>query len=367
MKEQHVSNEINIENAEKKGVSEYKRYVKKYNKRVKMLYTFSVFLAVFISVLVYMLCENIYATCATLCLGIMEIGLIYFMNKADDTFMSEIVASLSEVLDILIELEAREVFPANEDTIVSKLQNQIVKLTRNLKKQNERETKEHENIKGLVSDLSHQLKVPMSNLRMYLDFLKNPNISEEERKEYISILEMTINRLNFLSESMIKVSRLESGLVHINQENKSINETILKAIKNAYAYAKQKGIVIKYEEEFKGEVCHDTNWTAEAIFNLLDNAIKYGDEGGVVVLSVRSLGTLVEISVQDSNDRILDEEANKIFGRFYRGKNSGIKDGVGIGLYLTREIITRQGGTVTLKSSDEGNRFSILLKEGDVA
>lgn len=110
---------------------------------------------------------------------------------------------------------------------------------------------------------------------MYSRFLKDDSISDDKRREYIDIICLSINRLNFLSESMIKISRLESGIISLNMQNQSLNETALKALKDVYAKAKAGNIEIIYNEETNISLLHDRNWTSEAIFNLLDNALKY--------------------------------------------------------------------------------------------
>lgn len=281
--------------------------------------------------------------------------------KLDDIYISNIVKDLSQILEQLMLLDETILFPCNEDTLVSKLQNQIVRLVHILKKQNEREKMEHENIKHLVSDLSHQLKTPLANLKMYTNFLRNDNLTAEQKAEYLNILDTSLERLLFLSESMIKVSRLESGLIQLECKKAQISQTILKAIKDAYAKAKEKNIEIRYEEEFNGLIFHDSKWTAEAVYNLIDNAIKYGTAGNVITVKIRELGMMIEISVEDQNTPINRDEYNAIFERFYRGKGSSKIEGVGIGLYLTREIIEKQGGYVVVKPGDIGNRFVVVL------
>lgn len=287
--------------------------------------------------------------------------LSYKIHRLDDAYITGVVAQLSQLTDILVELEEKEIFPDCEDTVVSKLQSKIIKLVRILKSQREREEQEHESIKRLVSDISHQLKTPISNLKMYSEFLAQEELSEEKQKEYVDILCLSVERLNFLSENMIKISRLESGLIHLNMQKQSLNETVLKAVKDIYPKAKLEDVEIKYQEEGRMEICHDRNWTAEAVFNLLDNAVKYSPKGGKVVLTIRKLGMFVEVSVEDENGAIPREEQNKIFSRFYRGKNSRNREGVGVGLYLTREIAVKQGGYLHLKTTGKGNIFSLVL------
>ena len=295
----------------------------KYTKRVRMLYVCSLILFVFLAVFEYVCSGKILAAIGALACGVVVFVVIRLLQKADDDFISEVVAAMSDLLDNLSELKRQQ---------VSRLQSKVDKIIDALKLQNSRERLEHENIKGLVSDLSHQLKTPISNLRMYTDFLKNPDISDDERTQYLQVLELAVDRLSFLSESMIKVSRLESGLINLDVKSQSINDTVLQAVKDVYVSAKNAGITIRYDEQVKCDIQHDRRWTAEACFNLLDNAIKYGKTGSEIVLSVRKLGLTVEISVTDENEPIGEDERTHICERVYRGRNSGDKDGVGRGL-----------------------------------
>lgn len=328
----------------------------KYTKRVRMLYVCSLLLFVFLAVFEYVCSGKIFAAIGALACGVVMYVVLKLLQKADDDFISEVVAAMSDLLDNLSELKRQQVFPENEDSLVSRLQSKVDKIIDALKLQNSRERLEHENIKGLVSDLSHQLKTPISNLRMYTDFLKNPDISDDERTRYLQVLELAVDRLSFLLESMIKVSRLESGLINLDVKSQSINDTVLQAVKDVYVSAKNAGITIRYDEQVKCDIQHDRR------FNLLDNAIKYGKTGSEIVLSVRKLGLTVEISVTDENEPIGEDERTHIFERFYRGRNSGDKDGVGIGLYLSREIIEKQGGMLSVIPQKDGNKFVIVLQ-----
>lgn len=299
-------------------------------------------------------------------------------HRVDDRYISGIIAELARLIDALSELTERDIFPENEDTLVSKLQGKLVKLVKVLRKRQQAEERDKENVKSLVSDISHQLKTPIANLRMYTDFLQDETLSPEQRKEYMEVLCISVERLSFLSESMIKISRLESGLISLHAERQSLNGTIMQAVKAAYSRAREAGVEIRYENEEANDVviAHDRNWTAEAIFNLLDNGIKYAPErqaarnetgeaqsenNPVLTLRLRKLGTFAVVEVEDENGAIPEEEQTKIFTRFYRGKNSRDKEGIGVGLYLSREIAVRQGGYMNLRTTSRGNIFSVYI------
>lgn len=299
-------------------------------------------------------------------------------HRVDDRYISGIIAELARLIDALSELTERDIFPENEDTLVSKLQSKLVKLVKVLRKRQQVAEQDKENVKTLVSDISHQLKTPIANLRMYTDFLQDETLTAEQRKEYMEVLCVSVERLSFLSESMIKISRLESGLIQLHAERQSLNETVMQAVKAAYSRARSAGVEIKYKNEEAHDIVitHDRNWTAEAIFNLLDNGIKYApnraaDQGepgaeqsanhSVLTLRLRRLGTFAVVEVEDENGAIPEEEQTKIFTRFYRGRNSRNKEGIGVGLYLSREIAVRQGGYMNLRTTPHGNIFSVYI------
>lgn len=309
---------------------------------------------------VYIATESIAAAIITssFMLGLCILSFVQY--RLDDKYISEVTDDLSRLCDNLTTLEEKTVFPENEDTMLSKLQNKILKLVRILKKKNETAEQEHENIKSLVSDISHQLKTPIANLKMYSEFLADEDIDETQRKKYVDIISLSVDRLNFLSESMIKISRLESGLIHLQPEVQNLNETVMISIKNVFAKAKAKGIGIVYTGD-NIDVCHDRRWTAEAVFNLLDNAVKYSRGKSEISVSVKRFGMFAAVEVADENAPIPEEEQSKIFSRFYRGSSGRGIEGIGIGLYLSRKIAVEQGGYMKLKVSDKGNEFSIVL------
>lgn len=293
-------------------------------------------------------------------------GMVYWLHRMDRSYITGVVQELSDLLDTLMELTEREVFPETEDTMLSMLQGNVVKLIRRMRHQNEMTRQDQERMKGIISDLSHQFKTPLANLKMYSRFLQKEELSEKQYREYVDIICLSVERLNFLSENMIKISRLETGLIHLKCQKNKISETVLKAVKDIYPKARHMGCEIIYREDREKELWaqFDADWTAEAIFNMLDNAVKYSEnaQNKSIILSVRKLGLFAEISVEDQNGSIPEEEKNRIFRRFYRGGNSEGKEGIGLGLYLTREIALRQGGYVSVKATEQGNIFSIYLR-----
>lgn len=227
-------------------------------------------------------------------------------------------------------------------------------------------TLEKENLKSLVTDISHQLKTPLASLNLYNSILLQNGISEGERADFLIKNEASITKLHNLIDALVNISRLESNLININPEYSSIKNTIIKAINSAYVKAMDKNINISLEEFEDIKIYHDIKWTEESIFNVLDNAIKYTPMDGNIVVAVSFTINYLRIDIKDNGIGINKEEINHIFKRFYRGENKTIKDieGSGVGLYLTRKILEEQGGNIiATANTDVGSTFSLLLQK----
>lgn len=329
--------------------------------KIRLVFIAGILLTLILPLALWLMFRDIFLTAYTAAGMIVMLILMALLYKTTDSFTADIVSELSQLIDSLNELEERDVFSENEDSVVSKLQTKVIKLIRMTKMKNKRSVQEKENIKSLVSDISHQLKTPISNLIMYSGFLESGSLTDTEEANYIAVIRQSAERLNFLSESMIKISRLESGIIRLDVRRQSLNETVLKAVKEIYPKAKRKNTEIVYSEPENLIINHDRNWTSEAVFNLLDNAVKYSETGGKIYLTIKTYGRFSAVEVRDENTPIPENERAEIFRRFYRGKASAGKDGIGIGLYLVREIARRQGGYVKLNTGKNGNSFIMVF------
>lgn len=328
---------------------------------------------IYFSILLYAVCLVFILYCTyiihdhkviklSICFSIVVIGifngLIFFTNK----YISSVLEKLTELINTIIDGNEEEVFSVLNDDLLSKLQNQTIKLTGILKSQNNRLRKEKGEIQSLISDISHQLKTPFANLKMYCEFLKSDEISNEERKEFISIINNQLEKLDFLMASMIKMSRLESGIIAFKPKQCSLDNICLGAIKQAYEKAKSKNIEIQFNSGENIAISIDEKWTTEAVFNIIDNGIKYTNPNGKIVIITKRFEMFAMIEIQDNGRGIKETEINNIFKRFYRGKNAENEEGVGIGLYVSREIISMQNGFVKVKSEENmGSSFYVML------
>ncbi len=223
--------------------------------------------------------------------------------------------------------------------------------------QNVSEEKDH--IKTLIADISHQTKTPIANLLLYTELLQEEELPANA-KECTEMLHSQAEKLRFLIDALVKMSRLENGIIALKPEQTPL-EPMLEQVKRQFSTkAADKGLTLtaKQTEAF---ACFDAKWTAEALCNLVDNAIKYTQKGGVT-LSVTPYEMFVRIDVADTGIGIPESEQAKIFTRFYRSDQSREQQGVGIGLYLAREILRSEGGYIKVSSQvGKGSVFSLFL------
>lgn len=249
-----------------------------------------------------------------------------------------------------------------EEGIFNRIYSDLNKLSRSLNLKVRNLDKEKESIKELVTDISHQLKTPLASLKLYNTLLIEEELEEEEKMEFLQTNKLSINKLHNLIDSLVNISRLEANMISIKKENKGIKSTLKKAIDSVRVKANQKQISIELEDFDDIQILHDSKWTEESIFNVIDNGVKYTDENGKINISVSQTINFVRIDIKDNGIGIDKLEFNNIFKRFYR--NSEVEDieGSGVGLYLSRKILEQQGGNIIVSSKKgEGSKFSLFL------
>lgn len=291
-------------------------------------------------------------------------GLLFLLDFLHNRYNDDLLEKVTLLIEALVEQQEQHIFSEAEDTLTARLQHQLLKLRNILTAQNEMLAQEKEQIKTLISDISHQIKTPIAAANTFAQLLSDKELSDKERNEYIATLQISLEKLTFLTNSLIKMSRLESGIISLKPERNSLNDIVLQAVKTVYAKAKEKNITITFDSEQTFEAVLDFNWTAEAITNVLDNAVKYTPSGGVVGLQITDYPSYLRLDISDNGIGIPEDEQAKVFGRFYRGKQSAGIDGVGIGLYLTRDIVNKQNGYIKVASDENGTTFSLFLRKG---
>lgn len=222
---------------------------------------------------------------------------------------------------------------------------------------------EKDRIKTMISDISHQTKTPIANLLLYSELLSEGEELSPEGKEAVEMIHSQTEKLRFLIDSLVKLSRLESGIVAIDAKKNSLKELLDSVVTELGVKASEKGLKLTGPSDDSSDVeaVFDMKWTKEALINIVDNAIKYTDSGSVEI-SLSTTAVFARIDVKDSGIGISEEDSAKVFQRFYRSSEVSQREGVGIGLYLAREIITDEGGYIKLSSvKGEGTTFSIFV------
>lgn len=215
-------------------------------------------------------------------------------------------------------------------------------------------------ISALISDISHQTKTPVANLQLYAQLLSEQPLTPQG-KDCAAAISAQAEKLQTLIEVLVKTSRLETGILAIHAEPGEIAPMVERAVAQYVPRATEKGIALTVGHT-EGFAVFDPKWTEEAVCNLLDNAVKYTPSGGVVAVEVKNYELFSAIRVTDTGSGISEKEQAKIFGRFYRAPGVWQEEGVGIGLYLTRQIAEKQGGYVKVESTvGKGSVFSLFI------
>ncbi|MBU3877241.1 HAMP domain-containing histidine kinase [Faecalicatena sp. AGMB00832] len=217
-------------------------------------------------------------------------------------------------------------------------------------------------IQEIISDISHQVKTPIANVKIYTNILRQHELDPKQKNEFFDLLDGQVEKLDFLLQSMIKMSRLETGIVKLDAVKCPVQDTVMQAMNVVLMKAEEKQIELSADCPPDLEAQHDPKWTAEALGNLLDNAVKYTPPGGTVSVRAQAWEYYVRIDITDTGIGIAKEHHHDIFKRFYRSEDVSREEGVGIGLYLSREIITYEKGYISVKSTPgQGTTFSVYL------
>ena len=295
-------------------------------------------------------------------LSIIIISLAVFLGlwKYTITKLEQLSASIDRIMDG----DPAAISNNNEEGILSRLEAQSYQMSRRLQLGLESMSREKEGLQSLVTDISHQIKTPLASIKVFNALLIEGGLSEEEEREFLVKIKEQVDKLEWLAAALIKISRMETGMVELRMEPGDIKQTIMEAVNEVYVRALEKNIAINVQNLPSIRVLHDPKWSREAMVNILENSIKYLPEKGQINISVERLETYLKIDFEDDGIGIPAHEMDKVFNRFFRGEADIIKkaEGSGIGLYLCRKIIEEQGGGIIVTSTEgQGAKFTLLL------
>lgn len=265
---------------------------------------------------------------------------------------------LNKMLDDAISGEFEE--KNFDESELSKLQSKLMRYLTTSSISEKKLREEKENIEELITNISHQTKTPLTNIMMYSELLGEK--ADGELKEYAEEIHSQSRKLEDLITALVKMSRLETGIFRLQPETNSLMTVLKRAYDQALPKAKLKNIELILSEGTDAKANIDLKWTTEAVFNIIDNAIKYSGEGTSIKLKINTFEMFSSISVEDHGIGIGEEEIPKLFARFYRSGQVSDNEGIGVGLYLARQLAEEQGGYIKVKSAPgKGSTFEIFF------
>ena len=249
-----------------------------------------------------------------------------------------------------------------EESLFYKINYRLGRLYEVMQENKNNIAKERADLQELISDISHQVKTPIANLKIINNPLLENEVPPQKQKEFLTAQASQLDKLDFLMQAMIKTSRLETGVISLDQKQQPVYDTLATALGWILFNAEKKQIDVQVECPEHLDARHDRKWTSEALFNILDNAVKYTPAGGQIRVSVEGWEMYVKINIADTGIGISEQHQGTIFKRFYREDAVHDVEGIGIGLYLAREIVTLQEGYIRVASEiGQGSTFSVFL------
>lgn len=276
--------------------------------------------------------------------------------------LSVFTNDLCRTLDAMISGSEEPNRANDNETLLARISHRLSRLYGIMQENRRKVDNDRKELQMLVSDISHQVKTPVSNLKMVTDTLLAKPVTEQERTDFLQGIRSQTDKLDFLFQALVKTSRLETGAIRLERKDGLLIDTLAQAMSGIVYGAEKKNISVSVDCPADLRLLHDSKWTAEALFNLLDNAVKYTPAGGKISVSVEQWEMYIKLDVADTGRGISESNQASIFRRFYREEEVHDEPGVGIGLYLAREIITRQGGYIKVTSEiSKGSTFSVFL------
>lgn len=282
--------------------------------------------------------------------------IFYLYDKNKSKKIKEITKMISKINNRQFDIDIND-FNEGELSI---LKNEISKTTTMLRQVADNSVKDKLNLKDSLGDISHQLKTPLTSITIMIDnILDNPDMNEKTRKKFLINIKREILNINFLVMSLLKLSKFDANVVKFNKESVYLKDIIIDSIKNVSMIKELKNITIKVSGDDNIKLLCDFKWQVESITNILKNSIEHTSEYGTVEVNYSENKLYTRILIKDNGKGINSDDLPHIFDRFYKGKN-GSDDSFGIGLSLSKTIIEKEGGSITVKSTPNiGTIFTI--------
>ncbi|SNS69115.1 hypothetical protein SAMN05446037_101738 [Anaerovirgula multivorans] len=268
------------------------------------------------------------------------------------------IAQISHQIDLVLHNADHLYIGESDEGELSILHSEISKMLLRIREQNDALKKEKEHLADSLTDIAHQLRTPLTSANLILSLLEN-NPDENERKAFVRETEELLVRMDWLLTSLLKLSRLDAGIVVFQREQIDVTTLICAALRPFLIPMELHDIVVQIDVP-KGIIIQgDSDWLSEAIQNILKNCMESAGDNGKIEIVCTDNPLFTEITIHDSGVGFEKEDLPCLFDRFYRGKKTNAT-GYGIGLALCKMIITRQGGTITAKNHPQGGAIFAL-------
>lgn len=275
-------------------------------------------------------------------------------NKKKDKEINEVIKIIEEINNKNYSFKMKDI---NEEDL-SLLKNEIYKTTIMLNEISEISKKDKKELEESLEDISHQLKTPLTSILIVIDtLLDDGDMDQNTREDFLRNMKREVMNINFLVKSILKLSRLDTNTVKFISKKESVKEIINEAILNVSLLSDLKNVKIEINLSDSFINC-DYKWQIEALTNILKNSVEHSYENNKVLIESSENNAYVKITIKDFGTGIAKEDINHIFERFYKGKDSD-HDSIGIGLALSKSIIEKQNGKISVESSDDGTTFTI--------
>ncbi|UAC48932.1 HAMP domain-containing histidine kinase [Bacillus aquiflavi] len=288
--------------------------------------------------------------------------ILFIFNYAQFKSLYRKINSITEVSNDVLEGRHQVILHENEEGEFAKLIYSINNMSASIRNNIMALEKEKKFLVNLLSDISHQLKTPLSSLMMFNELLTEREIEDAQRKRFLKSSQVQLKRMEWLIKSLLKLAKLDAGAIVFKKVDQSLNETISQTIEMIKKRSEEEKVEIKLIESEDIHMAHDREWLSEALMNMIKNAVEHTEKDGCITVSVEDSPLFYRIFISDTGEGIEPNQLPHIFKRFYRIKSKKQNDSVGIGLSLSQSIVEGQGGLIEVDSIlGEGTTFQILF------
>lgn len=280
-------------------------------------------------------------------------AIILFMNIRYKK-IEQLSNYLRKISDGNFTLDVRD----NEEGELSILKNELFKMTKILSENRQLLQEDKIHLMDAISDISHQLKTPLTSMTVMADLLEQDDLPQEKRKEFVHNIQVQLDRIEWLVSSLLKISKIDAGAIPFKKDPIVLHQ-LLQEIMESFAIpleVKQLEVSITGDERIT--LIGDENWTQEAFINLIKNGIEHSNENGILTIHCDENSLYTEVKIRDNGNGIAKEDLPYIFNRFYKGKQASVGS-VGIGLAIAHTIVSEQNGTINVESDESGTEFQI--------